>query len=39
MGVEGVKDVKGRVRDDFDGAFAGCGEEVEVGGGRGGDVV
>lgn len=39
MGVEGVKDVKGRVRDDFDGAFAGRGEEVEVWGGRGGHVM
>ena len=39
MGVEGVEDVEGRVRDNLDGAFAGCGEEVEVGGGGGGDVV
>ena len=40
VGVEGVEDVEGGVGEDFDGAFAGCGEEVEVGGGGGvGDVV
>lgn len=30
MGMEGVEDVEGWVRHDFDGAFAGCCEEVEV---------
>lgn len=40
VGVEGVEDVEGGVGEDLDGAFAGCGKEVEVGGGGGiGDVV
>jgi hypothetical protein len=39
MGVEGMDGFEGRVGDDFDGAFPGCGEEVEVGRGWGWDVV
>lgn len=37
--MKGVEDIEGRVRHDLDGAFACCGEEMQVGRGGGGDVV
>lgn len=37
--VKGVQDIEGRVRHDFDCAFACCGEEMQVGRGGSGDMV